>query len=173
MTNKSLPPTDYSRNMRLIGYSDQGGRPDGLQIMVNRGYAYIGHMFSKGFSVLDVRDPCNPRPVRYLAAPDNTWNIHLQAHQDLLLVIHAKDLVSQPDFVDERNYYKGSAGFHTQAESKQARNWSAGLAVYDISTPDDPRQIGFMPVNGGGLHRAWYVGGRWAYASALIDGFSD
>jgi hypothetical protein len=24
-----------------------------------------------------------------------------------------------------------------------------------------------------GLHRLWYVGGRWAYASALLDGFSD
>jgi hypothetical protein len=173
MTNKSLPTPDYSRNMRLLGYSDQDGRPDGVQIMVNRGYAYIGHMFSKGFSILDVRDPRNPRSVRYVAAPENTWNIHLQTYQDLLLVIHAKDMFSQGGFADERNYYKGSADFHAHAESKQARNWSAGLAVYELSKPDDPRQIGFMPVNGGGLHRAWYVGGRWAYASALIDGFTD
>src|ERR1700758_4747212 len=35
------------------------------------------------------------------------------------------------------------------------------------------RQIGYMPVEGSGLHRIWYVGGRWAYASAMIDGFSD
>ncbi len=47
------------------------------------------------------------------------------------------------------------------------------MAVYDISKPDDPKQIGFMPVEGTGLHRLWYVGGRWAYASALLDGFSD
>ena len=40
-------------------------------------------------------------------------------------------------------------------------------------SPDEPRQIGFMPVEGTGLHRIWYVGGRWAYASALLDGFSD
>jgi hypothetical protein len=173
MTNKNLPSPDYSRNMRLVSYCDQGGRPDGVQIMVNRGYAYIGHMFSKGFSVLDVRDPRNPHPVRYMAAPENTWNIHLQAHEDLLLVIHAKDLFSQSDFADERNYYKGSADFHARADSKQAPNWSPGLALYDISKPDDPHRIGFMPVNGGGLHRAWYVGGRWAYASALIDGFTD
>ncbi len=46
--------------MRLIGHSDQGGRPDGVQIMVHRGYAYIGHMFSKGFSVVDVRDAKRP-----------------------------------------------------------------------------------------------------------------
>jgi hypothetical protein len=47
------------------------------------------------------------------------------------------------------------------------------MAVYDISQPGEPKQIGFMPVKGTGLHRIWYVGGRWAYASALIDGFSD
>ena len=47
------------------------------------------------------------------------------------------------------------------------------MAVFDISRPAAPRQIGFMPVEGAGLHRIWYVGGRWAYASAMIDGFSD
>ena len=51
-----LPKPDYARNMRIIGHSDQGGRPDGVQVMVHRGYAYVGHMFSKGFSVIDVRD---------------------------------------------------------------------------------------------------------------------
>ena len=30
-----------------------------------------------------------------------------------------------------------------------------------------------MPVEGGGVHRIWYVGGRWAYVSALLDGFTD
>lgn len=54
-----------------------------------------------------------------------------------------------------------------------ARDWSAGMAVCDISVPDQPRQIGFMPVEGSGLHRIWYTGGRWAYASAMLDGFTD
>jgi len=35
-----LPQPDYARNMRIIGHCDQGGRPDGVQIMVHRGYAY-------------------------------------------------------------------------------------------------------------------------------------
>ena len=47
------------------------------------------------------------------------------------------------------------------------------MAVYDISEPAEPRQIGFMPIEGGGIHRIWYTGGRWAYASALLDGFTD
>src|SRR3954447_26881589 len=59
------------------------------------------------------------------------------------------------------------------ANTARARDWTAGLAVYDISSPAEPRRIGFMPVEGGGIHRVWYTGGRWAYASALIDGFTD
>ena len=59
----------YAKNMRLVGFSDQGGRPDGNQLMVHRGYAYVGHMYSKGFSIIDVRDPANPRFVKYVAAP--------------------------------------------------------------------------------------------------------
>src|SRR5262245_65568405 len=56
--SNDLPTPDYARNMRIIAHCDQGGRLDGVQIMVHRGYAYIGHMFSKG---LDMRDPAHPR----------------------------------------------------------------------------------------------------------------
>jgi hypothetical protein len=142
--------------------------------MVHRGFAYVGHMFSKGFSVIDVRDAKNPHAVNFIAAPANTWNIHLQVHDNLLLVIHAKDMFAAAEFADERAYYSGALGKTVgTAEAKRTRDWSAGLAVYDISKPDAPRQIGFMPVDGGGIHRVWYTGGRWAYASVLLDGFTD
>src|SRR6478735_12415891 len=115
MAKTTLPTPDYAtKNMRLVGYNDQGGRPDGVQIMVHRGYAYIGHIFSKGFSVVDVRDPANPKTVKYLAAPPNTWTLHLQAHDDLLLVIHNKDMFAQADMADEKNYYKGSVDQHAK-----------------------------------------------------------
>ncbi|HZN28190.1 MAG TPA: hypothetical protein VFB88_02410 [Xanthobacteraceae bacterium] len=170
-----LPRPDHARNMRLIGYCDQGGRPDGVQVMVHRGYAYVGHMFSKGFSVIDVRDPKHPRAAAYVAAPRGTWNIHLQTHDDLLLVVNAKDMFAAAEFADERAYYRGQLGtvVGTAQATTSARNWTAGLAVYDISQPASPRRIGFMGVEGGGIHRVWYVGGRWAYVSALLDGFTD
>ena len=165
-----MTPT-HARNMRIIGHTDQGGgRADGVQIMVHKGHAYVGHIFSKGFSVIDVRNPRNPKPVAYIAAPPNTWTLHLQQFNDLLLVVHAKDMFAQPELADEKNYYKGKIAAQGEAAEQ---TWSAGLAVYDVSKPEAPRQIGFMPVKGGGLHRCWYVGGRWAYASALLDGFSD
>jgi hypothetical protein len=168
-----VPQPSYAHNMNIIGYCDQGGRSDGQQIMVHRGYAYIGHVCSKGFSIIDVHDPTHPRSVGYVANPPNTWSLHLQVHEDLLLQVHARDMFAIPEMADERNYYKGNVNFHTLAAAPERRDWSAGMAVYDISSPQQPRQIGFLPIEGRGLHRIWYVGGRWAYASALFDGFTD
>ncbi len=173
--SQDLPKPDYARNLKLIGYSDQNGRSDGVQLMINKGYAITGHMFSKGFSVIDVRDPRSPRPVTYIPAPPNTWNIHLQTFGDLLLVINAKDMFASAEFQDEKNYYTGALGekVGTASNAPAIRDWTAGMAVYDIADPANPRQIGFMSVAGGGIHRIWYVGGRWAYVSALLDGFTD
>ena len=53
-----------SRNIEFISHSDQGGRGDGVQIMVHRGYAYIGHGYSNGITVLDVRDLKTRSPSR-------------------------------------------------------------------------------------------------------------
>lgn len=161
---------DYAYGFSFLGHSDQGGRPDGCQIMVHREFAYIAHAFSGGFSVVDVRDPRAPKPAGFVAAPPGTWSVHLQAAGDLLLVVNAKDLFADTNFVTESDYYGRSVG----APALQAkRGYAAGLRVFDISTPGQPREISFMPVDGVGLHRLWYTGGRWAYASALLDGFSD
>ncbi|MEQ9912537.1 LVIVD repeat-containing protein [Pectobacterium polaris] len=172
MASTPLPTPDYSRNMRLIGHSDQGGRPDGVQVMVHRGYAYIGHMVSQGVSIVDVRDAKNPKLAGFIAAPPGTWNIHLQTHNDLLLVVNARDLFADASFAEEKVYYTRSVA-DTVSTKQQGKSWSAGLRIFDISTPDKPREISFLPLDGIGIHRIWYVGGRWAYVSALLDGYSD
>src|ERR1700683_3775909 len=138
MASNDLPKPDYATsNTRLVAYSDQAGRCDGVEIMVHRGYAYVGHIFSKGFSVIDVRDPSKPQVVKFVAAPPNTWSLHLQTADDLLLVIHNKDMFAQAELADEKAYYKGSVDHHAE-EKASARNWSAGLAVYDVSNPAEP-----------------------------------
>jgi hypothetical protein len=158
----------HRKNIDFLGHSDQGGRPDGMQIMVQDGYAYIAHMFSGGFTVLDVRDPRHPRPVNYIPAPHGSWTIHLQTHGDLLLIINAFDYFAA--YKDEKEYYTKAVG---DSFGDRSRDFAAGLRVYDISRRDQPREIGFMPVDGFGLHRIWYVGGQYAYVSAKLDEFND
>ena len=135
-TQASLPQPEYSRNMRLIGHSSQGGKPDGVQVMVHRGYAYVGHMVSQGVSIIDVRDAKNPRPAGFIAAPPNTWNVHLQVHDDLLLVINARDLFADASFAQEKVYYTRSVA-QTVSTRQEGRSWSAGLRIFDISIPDE------------------------------------
>jgi len=166
-----LPPPDYAHKMRLVGHSEQGGRGDGLQVMVHRGYAYVAHPWSGGFTIVDVRDPRRPGETWFVPSPPNTWSIHLQTHGDLLLVVHALDVFARMRFDNENAYYSRSVG--DALGEARARDWSAGVAIYDIAQPRAPRQIGFLPIAGVGPHRIWHDGGRYAYVSALLDGFAD
>ena len=126
MSSQDLPKPDFVKNMKLIGYSDQGGRPDGVQLMVNKGHAFVGHMFSKGFSVIDVRDPRNPKPVKYMPAPHNTWTIHLQTHGDLLLVINAMDMFAARGVPGRAQYYIGSHSDKVGNRAKQQAQLDGG-----------------------------------------------
>ena len=170
MSIPDLARPDFAKNFSFLGHTDQGGRPDGCQVMVREGFAYVAHAFAQGFSVIDVRDPRKPETVGYVPTPPGTWSVHLQTADDLLLVVNAKDLFADTSFQKESDYYGRSVG---QPALQAERGYAAGLRVFDISTPGQPREIAFMPVEGVGLHRLWYTGGRWAYASALLDGFTD
>lgn len=159
-----------AHNIAFVGHTDNGGRGDGVQVMVNRGHAYIGTRVSRGVTVTDVRDPRNPRPVNFVPIHPNSWCMHLQAAEDLLLCIEELDLKA---LLSIKEYYSRSNQVDSSLYGKRGEDFSAGMRVYDISDPANPRAIGFMEVEGLGLHRIWWTGGRYAYASALLDGFTD
>jgi hypothetical protein len=113
-----------------------------------------------------VRDPKNPKTVNFVACPTNTRAHHIQTHGDLLLAVNGPSIWNMQ--VNERAYFTGS----TAGELKQA-TFTAGLRVFDLSKPEAPREIAFMPIAGLGPHRIWYVGGRYAYLSIHPPEFSD
>src|SRR5438045_9296736 len=57
-----IPPGGIGRGIRHVSYSDQGGRPDGVQVMASRGHLYVGHQFSDGVTVLERRGPRELEP---------------------------------------------------------------------------------------------------------------
>jgi hypothetical protein len=163
---------ESARNFTFAGHSDQGGRPDGVQVMVNKGHAFVSHPFSAGATVIDVRDPRAPRTVSFLPVHPRSWSLHLQTHDELLLVVEEFDFYSV--FFRESDYYgKSIDQIDSAMFGRRGEDYSAGLRVYDIADPANPRPIGFMEVEGLGLHRVWWVGGRYAYASAILDGYTD
>ena len=97
---------EAARNIELVGHTDQGGRGDGVQVMVARGHAYIGTRVSRGVMVTDVTDPRKPKPVNFAPIHPNSWCMHLQAAEDLLLCIEELDLkalLSQQDYYSRSN----------------------------------------------------------------------
>ncbi len=118
---------DFAYGFRFLGHTDQGGRGDGVQVMVHDGHAYVGHMFSGGVTILDVRVPRDPQAVGFLPAAPGTWNLHLQVADGLLLVVDAVDLFAVPAFSDEANYYGRSVG-EVLAEHPPAE-YAAGMRV--------------------------------------------
>jgi hypothetical protein len=167
----SILTPDYARNMRILGHSDMGGRPDGIQIMVSDGYAYVGHVFNNGFSVMDVRDPKNPKFVKHVPQPKGTWSQHVQTHGDIMLVNNMCNMLEIEEMAG-RNYYSGSVGMKMDVDNVGVP-FSAGIRVYDIKDRANPREIGFLEVPGLGVHRMYWDGGDWIYFSALPSGWSD
>lgn len=174
MAKSDLLIPDYAKNMRILGHSDQGGRADGIQIMVSGGYAYVGHVFNNGFSVIDVRDPQNPKFVKHIPQPEGTWSQHLQTHGDILVVNNMCDMlkVETSGAFDPGDYYKGSVADKVDIGSGE-KPYSAGMRIYDISDRANPREMAFFDVPGLGVHRTFWDGGDWVYFSALPPGFSD
>jgi hypothetical protein len=158
-----------SKNVRLLSRSDQGGRPDGVQVIVHKGHAFIGHMFADGFSVVDVRDARHPKTVAFVAAPKNTRSHHLQIHGDILLAVNGPNIWAMQQYASQVDYYAKSLADSVQTDQPYA----AGVRAFDISDPAKPRELGFLDTGGLGAHRIWWVGAKYAYVSVHFGGFID
>jgi hypothetical protein len=144
-----------ARNLRLLANHRLDGHGDTMHVNVYDGYAYVGHMGDDrvGTSVLDVSDPSRPRLVTQLHTPPGTHSHKVQVVGELLLVNHERN-------PGEMNDASGTT-------------WSAGLAIYDISRPWKPEQIGFFATPGKGVHRMTFWHPPYAVMSGSDHGFTD
>jgi hypothetical protein len=164
-----IPLQGVGRRIRHLSYSDQGGRPDGVQVMVNRRHVYVGHMFSDGVTILNAEDPRQLKPVGFFTAGVNTRTHHLQVSDDLMLLANGANIVAMQSYDSMRGYFE-----NTLADSiTNRKTFRAGLSIHDISHPGEMKEIAFLQMPGLGINRLWWPGGRYAYVSAHFDGFTD
>ncbi len=164
-----IPPQGIGSRIRHLSYSDQGGRPDGVQVMVNRRHVYVGHMFSDGVTILDASDPRRLKPVAFFTAGSGTRTHHLQVAADVMLLANGANIVSMQSYDNMRGYFENNL-----ADSiTNRRKFRSGLSIHDISRPAEMKEIAFLEMPGFGINRLWWPGGRYAYVSAHFDGFID
>ena len=170
-STEPIPAQGIGHRIKHISYSDQGGRPDAVQVMVNKRTVYVGHMFSNGITALDASDPRNLKPLQYwsLGQGDFTRTHQLQVANDLLLAANGANIVAMQSYDNLRGYFENSL-----ADSiTNRRRFRSGLSIHDISSPAEMKEVAFLEMPGFGINRLWWPGGRYAYVSAHFDGFID
>lgn len=121
----------------------------GGQVVVQNGIGYIGHMAApSGTSILDVRDPRQPKVIAHVEIPAVIHSHKVQVGNGVMLVNH--EIVAAP-----------------QAAAQGVRG---GLGVYNVSDPHKPREITRWHCGGTGVHRFTFDG-RYAYISPEMDGY--
>src|SRR6266704_31815 len=167
--NAPVPPEGIGHKIRHLAYSDIGGRPDSVQIMLNRRHLYVGHMFSNGLTILDASDPRRLKPVGFFTGGDYTRTHHLQVAEDLLLLANGANIVAMQSYDNVRSYFENALADSITNRKK----FRSGLSIHDITRPAELKEIAFLEMPGLGINRLWWPGGRYAYVSAHFDGFID
>jgi hypothetical protein len=149
-----IPPGWQSSNMEPVGYSDLGGRSGAFKLTIKRvgdkWYLFMGHLWHYGFSIVDVSDVKNPRYVKFVEMPTNNWTIQLTHHDNILIAAMEKQALA----------WGGDP----------SKPFSEGAILFDISDPENPRELSRWHTGATGTHRNSYPGGKYAFMSAATPG---
>ena len=148
-----FPAGGQGQNIEQVGFSSLDGRYGGFKIAIkhtanDKWYLYTGHSFNQGWSIIDVTDPKNPRFVKFIpyVTDDKTiLTAQVTLHDNLMIT--------------------SLNSFRPQKDPKPA------ILLWDISDPENPKQVGSWMGGDTGAHRNSYPGGKYAYLSTSYPGF--
>ena len=150
-----VPGVLEQRGVELVGYHDLAGRPGFKMAMQRHGdrwYLYLGHLWHRGWSILDVTDPRSPRLCRFVAGPDNTWTIQVQVADGRMVTALEKP----------------NEGWGIEP----GLPFEEGAYIWDVAEdPEDPQLLGHWRTGGTGTHRNFYAGGDLVYMTANPEGY--
>ena len=150
-----IPQGWEASNLAPIGYSALENRRGAFKMTLKkaengRWYMYLGHLWHRGWTIVDVTDPKNPTFVKHIPGPPNTWTIQVTSHGNILVTALQKAAIGWG--LDEKGPY------------------DEGVLIWDISDPVNPKVISHWKTDSDGTHRNSYPGGRYAYLSASAKG---
>lgn len=184
-----MPELAY--RLRRIAHLDL---PGAGQVVVDRGFAYIGHMKPPhGTSIVDVRDPRHPRVLHTIMLADDRSHTHkVRVVGDLMVVNveqnerHAVRRAARAQEVIKA-FRQGHGRDPTRAELALALKVAeadlprllarasesyreGGFRIYDIADRSRPRLLAHVRTAGVGAHR-FDLDQRYAYISTEMEGF--
>ena len=150
-----IPKGWQASNMKAIGYSGLDGRGGAFKMAIRqvagRWYLYMGHEWHRGWSILDVTNPTNPKYVKFVEGPDNTNTIQMEFHDNIMVTALQR---KQPNWGGDPN-----------------RPNEEGVLIWDISDPVNWTQLSHWKTGSTGVHRIGYPGGKYVNLTAAIPGY--
>ncbi len=179
-----------ARNVRRIGSLDI---PGGGQVVVQDGYAFVGHMKPPhGTTIIDVSDPAAPSAVAEIPTDKPYSHTHkVRVAGDLMITNveqndrHLLRLASRiPDIrqqLSEAGNTSGDAAVAVELgvavtdipmlDEAVARGYrDGGWKMWDIADKSAPREIAYVRTHGFGVHR-FDMDRNYAYLSTEMDGY--
>ena len=175
---------ELERNIRRVGHLDIAG---GGQVVVQDGYAYVGHMDPPmGTSIIDVRDPKNPVVVSHISPPDHWSHTHKVRVAGNIMITNVEQ--ARRHFLRKGEKIAGlraeglsDAGIAdrlgvdpahiAELEEAQARGYhDGGFRVWDISDKTAPKLLSYVKTHGFGVHR-FDMDANYAYISTEMEGY--
>ncbi|MDJ0638487.1 MAG: hypothetical protein QNJ20_06610 [Paracoccaceae bacterium] len=173
-----------ARNIRRLGGLDIAG---GGQIVVQDGYAFVGHMKPPmGTSIIDVRNPAEPKVVAHVDPPDEWSHTHkVRVEGDIMVTnvemdrrhflrkgekiagLRAKGL-NDADIADELGVKMSDIPVLEEALDRGYH--SGGFRVWDISEKTAPKLLSYVKTHGFGVHR-FDMDENYAYISTEMEGY--
>src|SRR4030088_2502636 len=151
-----IPPGAVtSSNVRGVGYSEVAAPPPfklSVQQRNGRWYLYAGHLWHRGWTILDVTDPAKPTVAAFIPGPANTWTIQMEIGGDKMVT--ALEKIGQ-----------GWGGDRAQPNEE-------GVLIWSLADPVKPQRLGQYKTGGTGTHRNAYAGGRDMHLAAGVPGYS-
>lgn len=180
-----------ARNLRRIGHIDI---PGGGQVVVQDGFAYVGHMKPPyGTTILDVSDPRSPRIAAQIMLADGYSHTHKVRVVGDLMVTNveqnsrhllrkgaalpeirarlAQALGRQPTDAEAAAEIGVDPAKIPELDAARERGYhDGGFKIYDIADKSRPREIAYQRTFGFGVHR-FDVDERYAYISTEMEGY--
>ena len=122
----SILPGWEANNMEPIGYSALDNRKGAFKMAIKKAnghwYLYMGHLWHYGWSIVDVTDPKDPKLVKTVPGPGNTWTIQMTLHDNIMVTALDKSSLAWGADPNKPN--------------------DEGVLIWDISDPAQPKEAG-------------------------------
>lgn len=139
----------------MVSYSEVDGRPPfklAIQERDGRWLLYMGHLWDRGWTIMDVTHPSRPRVLNFIPGPPNTWTIQMEIEDGKMIT--ALERIAP-----------GWGGDPEQPNDE-------GVLIWSLDDPVNPKLLGQFRTGGTGTHRDGYFGGKYVHLAAGMPGYS-